>query len=201
MNNTTYPVLEYIVNLLKNAIADAKVEKQSDTVSVVKDGNDTIRLEQLFDNNGNSTGIAITDKKDIIFSEDLFETLDKIDESAKGDATLKAALKNAIIIINDLDVETQLIFQSVKDCFDQLSNSYEFVKINKKEVNKLKAQFKFGKHSFDLSVVNEANEIFVTADFAAAVDAPVRKTIEADILKVQNAINKIFKDDLALAKK
>ena len=201
MNNTTYPVLEYIVNLLKNSIADAKVEKQSNTVSVVKDGNDIIRLEQLFDNNGNSTGIAITDKKDIIFSEDLFETLDKIDESAKGDATLKAALKNAIIIINDLDVETQLIFQSVKDCFDQLSNSYEFVKINKKEVNKLKAQFKFGKHSFDLSVVNEANEIFVTADFAAAVDAPVRKTIEADILKVQNAINKIFKDDLALAKK
>jgi len=201
MNNTTYPVLEYIVNLLKNSIADAKVEKQSNTVSVVKDGNDIIRLEQLFDNNGNSTGIAITDKKDIIYSEDLLETLDSIHENAKGDAELKAALKNAIIIINDLDVETQLIFQSVKDCFDQLSNSYEFVRITKKGVNKLQAQFKFGKHSFDLSLVNEATEIFVSAEFAAAVDAPVKKTIEADISKVQNAVNKIFKDDLVLAKK
>jgi len=201
MNNTTYPVLEYIVNLLKNSIADAKVEKKSNTVSVVKDGNDIIRLEQLFDNNGNSTGIAITDKKDIIYSEDLLETLDSIHENAKGDAELKAALKNAIIIINDLDVETQLIFQSVKDCFDQLSNSYEFVRITKKGVNKLQAQFKFGKHSFDLSLVNEATEIFVSAEFAAAVDAPVKKTIEADISKVQNAVNKIFKDDLVLAKK
>ena len=201
MNNTTYPVLEYIVNLLKNSIADAKVEKQSNTVSVVKDGNDIIRLEQLFDNNGNSTGIAITDKKDIIYSEDLLETLDSIHENAKGDAELKAALKNAIIIINDLDVETQLIFQSVKDCFDQLSNSYEFVRITKKGVNKLQAQFKFGKHSFDLSLVNEATEIFVSAEFTAAVDAPVKKTIEADISKVQNAVNKIFKDDLVLAKK
>lgn len=188
-----YPVLEYIVNVLKNAIADAKIEKQSSSEFVIKDGNDVIHLKQVFDESGNLATIFITDKKHIIFSEDLLDTLQNIDEDATGD--LKEALQTATIIINDLNVETELIFQAAKDFLDQLSNSYEFVKVIEKDVTKLKIQFKFGKHVFDLTIVNEPTSIAISPEFAPSFDAGIKKTIEEDVLKVQKAINKMFKED------
>lgn len=188
-----YPVLDYIVSVLKKAIADAKVEKQAENIAIVKDGNDVIRLEQLADSSANAITIDITDKKDIILSEDLLDTLLNIEDEVKGDAALKTALAQTTIVINGLTVETGLIFQAVKECFDELSDSYELVKILEKEINRLKIQFKFGAHTFNLNLTNTEDEVHTTAEFPKALDAGVTKAIEGDTLKVQNAVNKLFK--------
>lgn len=188
-----YPVLDYLVNVLKNAIADSKVEKQSQSVSVVKDGNDIIHVEQLFDESGNNAKIVITDKKLIVISEDLLEPLQTIHTSVKGNESLKKELEAATIIINGLDIETELVFQAARDCFDELSDSYEFSKNVEKEVSKLKAPLKFGANPFELVIVNDAASIQVTPNFIKSLDAGVTKAIEADVAKVQNALNKHFK--------
>lgn len=188
-----YPVLEYIVSVLKNAIADSKVETPSQGVAVVKDGNDTIQLEQLTDETGKSTQIVISDRKLIVISEDLLEPLQTIHETVKGNEDLKAALKATTIIINGLSIETELIFQSVKDCFDELSDSYEVLKTIGKEATKLKISLKFGSNPFDLIIVNEPAAISVSPSFTKALDAGVTKAIESDVLKVQNAVNKMYK--------
>ncbi|QNK63462.1 hypothetical protein H7F33_02835 [Pedobacter sp. PAMC26386] len=184
-----YKVLEYVVGILKKAIADSKVEKKSEGVSVIKDGNDTIQLEQIFDNIGNTASILITDKKEIIFSEDLLETLLDIQE---GGSDLNQQISK--IVINDLSVETEIILHAVKDCFDNLSSSYEFVKTSEKEIHKLAIQFKFGDHKFSLNLINEPAVINLTADFAATLDPAVKKTIEGDVVKAQKAINMLFKE-------
>jgi hypothetical protein len=173
-------VLESVVNLIKNTISDAKIEYVSSSTATLKDGNDIIYLEQKSDNSGNSATIFIKDKQEIIFSEDLLDPLKDLDQTAT-------------IIVNDLDVETYLIFQAVKDEFDQLSNSYEFVKATEKEVQKAKSTFKFGKHVFDLTVSNEQDQIVVAPEFSSSFDNTIKKTIEADALKVQNAMCAEFK--------
>ncbi len=184
MNDTKpYPVLDYVVNLIKNTISDAKVEYTSIGTVTLKDGNDTIYLEQKFDSSESLATIFITDPKEIIYSEDLLVPLKNL---AKGtDGPLKSALQDATIIVNDLDLETYLIFLSVKNEFDQLSNSYEFLQTVEKETTKVKSLFKFGKHPFGLNVVNEADQILLTTKFASTIDPGIKKTIEEDALKVQ----------------
>jgi hypothetical protein len=189
-----YAVLEYVVNLIKNTISDAKIEYGSIGTATLKDGNDTLYLEQKFDLSGNFATIFINDPREIIYSEDLLSPLHTLHEGAQEG--LKAALQTATIIVNDLDVETQLVFQTVKDGFDQLSNSYEFVKPTKKETTKVTGSFKFGKHIFILTVINESDRIFVTPEFAAGFDPSIRKTIEGDASKVQNAVHAIYKSEI-----
>lgn len=192
MNNITpYPVLEYVVNVIKKAISDIKVEYLTEGAVNLKDGNDTIHLEQKFDSTGNFATILINDPRDIIISEDLLPVLEHLQDGAPE--KLKTGLQTTTVIINDLNVETQIIFQGVKDAFDQISNSYEWVKTIEKETTKTKSTFKFGAHKFDLTIMNESDQIFVQPEFAASFDPTIRKTIEEDSLKVQNAIYATFK--------
>ncbi|RZL61185.1 MAG: hypothetical protein EOO93_13465, partial [Pedobacter sp.] len=114
-----YPALAYVVNTLTKAIADSKVEQKSANEYTVRDGNDEIILKQ----GSNPNAILITDKRNIIFSEDLLETLQDIEDTVKGNDELKAALKENTIIINGLNIETDFVFQAVKDFLDQVSNS------------------------------------------------------------------------------
>lgn len=179
-----YPVLEDTVNLIKNTISDAKVDYTSESAATLKDGNDTIHLEHIFDSTENSATIVITDNKEIIYSEDLLSPLMDLPKKAKQPTT---------IIVNDLDVETYLIFQAVKDEFDQVSNSYELIRTTLKNVTKVKSRFKFGKHLFELMVVNEPTQVLVTPEFSSPIDAGIQKTIEGDVLKVQNAMSAAFK--------
>lgn len=182
-----YPALAYIVKTLKNAIADAKVENPSPNEYLIKDGNDEITLKQ------DASRILIIDNRRIIFSEDLLETLQHIHTNVKGDEELKSSLATSTIIINDLDIETELIFQAVKDFFDQVSNSYEFIQTVENNITKMGVGFKFGKHIFRLNINNEAQQITLEPRFTTSFDAGIQKTIVADIDKVQLAVNKMFK--------
>lgn len=186
-----YPVLKYVVDLIKNTISDAKIEYASMSTATLKDGNDSLDLEQKFDTSGNFASIHINDPREIIYSEDLLSPLHVLHKGTEGE--LKAALQAATIIVNEVNVETHLIFQTIKDGFDQLSDSYEFVKIYEKEPTKIKCTFKFGKHFFALTTINETDKIMLTQKCAADLDPAVAKTIEADTLKVQNAVNAMYK--------
>lgn len=191
MNNTKlHPALEYIVNLIKDAISGIKIEYVSTSAAILKDGNDTIHLEQQFDESGNLSTIHIKDPKDIIYSEDLIPVLNKLDA-----AGVKAGLKNATVIINGLDIETQVTFQAVKDGFDVISNSYEFVRFVEKEVTIVKCLFKFGANIFGLTVVNDPGVITVKVAFDSKFDPAVKTTIEADALRVQKAVNAMLKEN------
>lgn len=186
-----YPALDYIVKTLKNAIADAKIDHPSANEYLIKDGNDEILLKQEGDQ------ILITDARRIIYSEDLLETLQQIhmNRDVRGNIELKTILEKTTIIINELDIETELVFQAAKDFLDQLSNSYEFLQVVDSNINKIGVGFKFGKHIFRLNITNESEEISLEPRFTPSFDAGVQKTIEADIQKVQAAINKMFKAD------
>ena len=190
-----FPVLDYIVQTLQKAIADSKIEYQSPDTCMVKDGNDEILLTQIADDNDQSVTIKITDKRRIIYSEDLMEPLQDIGDDVKGNDTLRKALQSATIIINDLNIETELVFQAIKDFLDQLSNSYEFIQTVENNVTKIGAGFKFGKHIFRLNIANEPAFITLEPRFTASFDAGIQKTITADIVKVQQAVNKMFKAD------
>lgn len=179
--NKDYQVLELVVSVLQESIADSKVEKETDNISTLKDGNDVIRLKQEFD--GKTAVILITDKKDIIYSEDLLETLLRIQKNEEP----------ASFVINDLTVEAELILHSVRDHFDALSSSYEFVKAIERNVQEMKIRLKFGDHPFDVVIVNESSKISVDAMFEKSLDASVQSTIEADVIKVQQGVNKQFK--------
>jgi hypothetical protein len=181
--------LAYVVKTLTKAIADSKVEQTSANEYTVKDGNDAIHLTQA----SNPNAILITDKRNIIFSEDLLETFQDIHETVKGDDTLKNALKNTTIIINGLNIETDFVFQAIKDFLDQISNSYEFVQIVETNVTIIGAGFKFGKHIFRLNITNEAQNITLEPRFVKSFDAGIQKTITEDITKVELAVNKMFK--------
>lgn len=189
-NITPNPVLEHVVNVIKNVISDIKIEYTSTNVANLKDGNAPIYLEQHLDESG-KLAIFIKDPKDIIFSEDLLPELNSLDEGVKG--ALKAELKAASIIINDLNVATQIIFQSAKDAFDQISNSYEFAKNIEKDITKVKSTFKFGSNVFDLTILNEPELISITPEFADSFNPAIKKTVEDDAQKVQNALNAMFK--------
>ena len=188
-----YTALAYIVKTLTKAIADSKVEQVSASEYVVRDGNDAIFLKQdTSDNEGNDV-ISIKDDRKIIFSEDLLETLQDIEDSVKGNDALKASLAATTIIINGLDIETDFVFQAVKDFLDQVSNSYEFAQTVETEVTKIGAGFKFGKHIFRLNITNDAEKITLEPRFVATFDAGIKKTVSDDIIKVQLAVNKMFK--------
>lgn len=184
-----YPVLKYVVELIKNTISDIKIEYTSISAATLKDGNDTLHLEQKFDPSENFATLYINDPREIIYSEDLLSPLNELQNG------VKTPLQNVTIIVNDVDIETHLVFQTVKDAFDQLSNSYEFAKTVEKETTRIKSVFKFGKHVFALTVINETDQIFVTLKFTADIDPAVRKNIEIDTLKVQNAASAIYKKD------
>ncbi|WP_316751951.1 hypothetical protein [Pedobacter gandavensis] len=186
-----YPVLEYTVNLIEKTISGAKIEYASASLATLKDGNDTIDLELDFDSTGKLITIIIKDPKEIIYSEDLMGPLNNLEENAKGE--IKAALKGVTVIVNGLDVATNMIFQEVKDELDQVSNSYEFIRSIERKGTKAKSRFKFGKHLFELTVINEPTQVIVTAEFPEPFDATIRKTIEADVLKVQSAVCAEFK--------
>jgi hypothetical protein len=197
MNNITpYPVLEYVVNVIKKAISDIKIEYASISVANLKDGNDTIILEQLFDSSGTFATILISDPSEIIISEDLLPVLNELHQQAEG--KLQMALQGTTVILNGLDVETQLIFQAVRNGFDEISDSYEFGEVLDKETTKVKSDLKFGANELKLTVMNEQFHIFVVPEFDASFDPAVRKTIEADALKVQHAVFAIFKEDKPL---
>lgn len=189
-----YSALAYVVNILSKAIADSKVEQISASEYVIKDGNDAIFLKQESSSEENANVISIKDDRKIIFSEDLLETLQDIEDSVKGNDALKASLAATTIIINGLDIETDFVFQAVKDFLDQVSNSYEFVQTVETEVTKIGAGFKFGKHIFRLNITNEAEKITLEPRFVATFDAGIKKTVSDDIAKVQLAVNKMFKD-------
>ncbi|MES2445964.1 MAG: hypothetical protein V4546_02210 [Bacteroidota bacterium] len=182
--------LSYVVKTITKAIADSQVEQALINEYVIKDGNDTIFLKQ----DPNNNAILITDKRNILFSEDLLETLQDIHLSVKGNEELKVALQNSTIIINGLDIETDFVFQAVKDFLDQLSNSYEFVQTVETEITKIGVGFKFGKHIFRLNITNEPAMITLEPRFVKSFDAGIQKTITEDINKVQIAVNKMFKN-------
>ena len=190
-----YPVLDHIVNTLKNAIADAKVENPSPNEYIIKDGNDEILLKQM--PNEVVTTVFITDNRRIIYSEDLLETLQQIHmhKDVKGNQELKNALEKTTIVINDLKIETERIFQAIKDFLDQLSNSYEFIQTVENNITKIGAGFKFGKHIFRINITNEPEKISIEPRFSASFDNSVQQTIVTDINKVQKAVNKMFKED------
>ncbi len=188
-----YTALAYIVKTLTKAIADSKVEQVSASEYVVRDGNDAIFLKQDTSNSEGNDVISIKDDRKIIFSEDLLETLQDIEDSVKGNDALKASLAATTIIINGLDIETDFVFQAVKDFLDQVSNSYEFVQTVETEVTKIGAGFKFGKHIFRLNITNDAEKITLEPRFVATFDAGIKKTVSDDIIKVQLAVNKMFK--------
>ncbi|WP_133556350.1 hypothetical protein [Pedobacter duraquae] len=179
--NKDYQVLELVVSVLQESIADSKVQKESENTSVLKDGNDFIRLEQEFD--GDTAVILITDKKDIIYSEDLLETLLRIQ---KNEAP-------ASFIINGLNVEAELVLYAVRDHFDEASSSYEFVRAVERKVQEMKIRLKFGDHLFEVVVVNGVDRISVSPIFDKPLDAAVQSAIEADAVRVQAGINKQFK--------
>ena len=190
MNNITpNPLLVNVVDVIKYVISDIKIEYISTSVAELIDGNAKINIKEQLDASGNLATINIDDPKDIIFSEDLVFALKKLVEKKS-----KAQPAIATIIINDLEIEMHLIFQDVKDAFDQLSTSYEFLKTNKKEVTKVKSICKFGSHVFTLTVMNETDEIFVTPEFPTTMEAAIVKIIGDDVAKVQKAVRAIFKE-------
>lgn len=192
MNNITpHPVLEHVVNIIKNVISDIKIDYTSESTVNLKDGNAFIILEQQVNSDNNSAIILIQDPKDIIFSEDLLPDLKHLHDGTKGE--LKTALQNATIIINDLNVATQIIFQSAKDAFDQISNSYELIRIIEKAPTRVKSRFKFGSNLFELTILDEEDKISISAEFEPSFNEAIKKTIEEDTLKVQDSLNNIFK--------
>lgn len=176
---TPLPVLAHVVSLVKNVISDLKIEYTTTASAVLKDGNDTIHLDQRFDSTGKFATVLINDQRDILFSEDLLPEL--------------VELQNATIVVNDLDVETRLVLETVKDAFDQLSSSYEFVKTTTKELTNVKSEFKFENHRFEVILNNEPTKLLVGAEFASNVDSAIKKIIETDTFKVQKAVDAIFK--------
>ena len=190
MNNITpNPLLANVVDVIKDVISDIKIEYISPSVVELIDGNAKINIKEQLDASGNLATINIDDPKDIIFSEDLVPALKKLVEKKS-----KAQPVIGTIIINDLEIEMHLIFQDVKDAFDQLSTSYEFLKTNKKEVTKVKSICKFGSHVFTLTVMNEKEEIFVTPEFPTTMEPAIVKIIGDDVAKVQKAVRAIFKE-------
>ncbi len=190
-----HPVLDHIVKTLKSAIADSKLESILPNEYLLKDGNDEILLKEVTD--GAKITVFITDKRRIIYSEDLLETLQQMHmhREVKGNKELKEALEAATIIINDLNIETDLVFQAIKDFLDQLSNSYEFIQTVENNVTKIGAGFKFGKHIFRLNINNDVEQVTIEPRFAASFDTTVQETIIADVSKVEKAVNKMFKED------
>lgn len=189
-NITPHPVLVHVINIIKNTIGDLKIQYVSSAVANLKDGNDSIGLEQQFDNSGNLATLFINDPRDIMFSEDLLPVLKDLAKDAKGE--LKSTLQTTSIVINELDIETRLILETAKDAFDQLSSSYEFVRTTVNKLSKVKSKFKFENHLFEVLITNETDQLLVEPDFSSTLDPKIQKIIAADTFKVQQALQSIF---------
>jgi hypothetical protein len=190
-----HAILEYVVDVLQNAISGSRVKQMSTNESAVLDGNAAIQIKQCPESDGNTTAIIITDKKEILYSEDLLETMYKIHEDVNFDTELKAALSATNIVINNLNVEAELIFYAVRDLFYELSSSYEFVKFIERDIQRMKFNMNFGDHIFQLSIINESGSVAIDAEFGDAVAPAVKEAINADISKVIKQINNQFKKD------
>ena len=193
-NIKQHAVLEFVTEKIKSEIADIQLEKQSESISILKDGNDIIHIEHTAGDKDQSVSVSITDKKEILYSEDLLEILKDIHLEANSGTEIYNALKNTAITVNGLNIETKFIFQAVKEFFDELSNSYQFLKILSKEPNKINVEFQFGSTKFQLLVVNGVDQIAASGEFNNSIDPKIKATIDSDIVKVQQALNKMFKD-------
>ncbi|TCC91062.1 hypothetical protein [Pedobacter hiemivivus] len=192
--NKPYAVLEYVVDVLQDAIIGSKVKKTSADEFAIIDGNASIRVKQNFESNGNTGAIQIRDEKQILFSEELLETVYKIHEGADHGPDLKAALSIANIIINGLNIEAELIFHAVKDQFYALSDSYEFLKFIERDIQQMKFNMSFGDElTFEVIVLNEPNSVTIDTVIGESVAPAVKATINANVEKVRLEINKQFK--------
>lgn len=198
INIKPYPVLKHVVSVIEEAIDGIAAEYTSVSVANLKDGDDTISIEQTFDDSGNFAIIRIFDPSEIIISKDLLPALNTLHEDVEGG--LRKGLQTATVIVNDVDAEMLLIFQAAKDEFYQISNSYEFGEATEKETTKVKSVLKFGNHELELIIMNEQFHVFVTPDFGKPIDPKVKQTIEAGALKVQHALFARFKEDKPLDK-
>lgn len=189
-----YAILEYVVGVLQNAISGSKVKEISTNESAVIDGNAAIQIKQCAELNENTDTIIITDKKEILYSEDLLETMYNLHDEANINTGLKAALSTANIVINNLNVEAELIFYAVRDHFYELSSSYEFVKFTERAIQHMKFSMNFGDHIFQVIITNEPDIITIDAEFSDAVAPSVKETINADVNKVRQQINGQFKN-------
>lgn len=189
------PVLEFISEKIKNAIADAVLEKKSATENIIKDGNDTIQLVEVAGTAGYTSSVLITDKKEILYSEDLLEELQDVYLETETGSAISEALKQTSILVNDLSIETKFVFQAVKDCFDTLSNSYEYMLTTEKNFNNITLVFKFGETKFKAIIANEPAQITIGTAYGSTITPKVKETIEADVVKVQKALNKLFKEN------
>lgn len=194
MNEATkYPILTYLVNFIREAIADAPVTQESDTVYSIKDGNDEIRLVQVSEADAAETVIEITDIKSILTSEDLLETLQHIELEVRETDPLRKGLENTLITVNGLNIDTEFIFQGTKSFLDEVSNSYEFYKMVSAKVNHIESVFKFGDNLFGIVITNEKESVTIKATFPSSFDAGIKATVTADVAKVEAAVNKMFK--------
>ncbi|MBG6233866.1 hypothetical protein IWX76_000421 [Pedobacter sp. CAN_A7] len=189
-----YAALEYVVEVLQKAILGSKVKQLAPDEIAIIDGNAAIGIKQQVERNGSTTSIVIRDKKEILYSEDLLETVYHIHKGATHDAGLKAALLNANIMINGLNIEAELIFHAIRDQFYALGDSYEFLKFIEKDNQQMKFNMTFGDDVvFELIVLNEPTAVTITAISGKAAAPAVKAAIKLDVESVSLEINKQFK--------
>ncbi|WP_316812231.1 hypothetical protein [Pedobacter heparinus] len=196
-----YAVLEYVVDVLQKAIIGSKVKQIRPDESAIIDGNASITIQQHFESNGSTAAILIRDEREILYSEELLETIYKIQEGANYHAGLKAALSITNFVINGLNIEAELIFHAIRDYFYSLSGSYEFLNFAERDIQQMKFNMNFGDDvTFDLIVLNEPDSIAIEAVIEKSVAPAVKAAINADVEKVRREINKQFKKDEVLEK-
>lgn len=189
-----YAALEYVVEVLQKAIFGSKVKQLAPDEIAIIDGNAAIGIKQHVESNGSSAAIVLRDKKEILYSEDLLETLYNIHKGAKLDATLKATLSPSNIVINGLNIEAELIFHALRDHFYALGDSYEFQKFIEKNNQQMRFSMSFGDDViFELVVLNEPDAISIETIVGEKVAPAVKAAIAADVESVRLEINSEFK--------
>ncbi|WP_432709169.1 hypothetical protein [Pedobacter sp.] len=188
-----YAELEYVVDVLQKAILGSKVKQLAPDEIAIIDGNAAIGLKQV-ESNG-SVEIVIRDKKEILYSEELLETLYNIHKGIKHNEELKASLSSANIIINGLNIEAELIFHAMRDHFYTMSDSYEFIKFIEKSNQLMKFNMSFGDDVIlELVVLNKPDAISIETILGKSVKPAVQAAIAADVESVRLEINSEFKN-------
>ncbi|MHA4894668.1 hypothetical protein ACXZ1K_07955 [Pedobacter sp. PWIIR3] len=188
---TPKELLKLVVDIIKDAVCDIHIDYVSEHVAVLKDGNDSIHLEQKNDENGSSSSVFINDPREIIVSEDLLPALTALQHGLPGRTTARP--KDASIVLNGLDVETYQILDAAKDAYDELNNSYQYEATLKKLHNEVTCSFKFGDHDFQITLVNQNDAIAITAETSAITAKGIADIIKNDTAKVQVALEAIYK--------
>ncbi|RQO74884.1 hypothetical protein DBR43_05755 [Pedobacter sp. KBW06] len=184
-----YAALEYLVGVLQKAIIGSKVKQITTDESAIIDGNASIRLKLLPENNGNPASIFIRDEKEILYSEELLEEVYKTHER-----TDHPALAPANIMINGLNIEAELIFHAVRDQFYTLSGSYEFKKFIERNNQQVRFSMTFGDElTFEFIISNESDLVTIEALIAESAPAALKAVINTDVETVSQEINKQFK--------